>query len=461
MSISITVYSGFKKNINSLKVPTGGTTINATLKAPTSEMTPTFLLSGFNLSWNYIKWGDTYYYVHDIVIVSNTQAEYHCEKDVLATFRSDILSSSQFVTRNANTYQPYLADKAYPALNESVMDSALLSTWNAGIYNDGYYVVGIVNKDATGGIAYYALTASTFSTFMSYLFSDDWLDPNADISVEIQKELVNPFQYVASCMWFPLNLMSQGSAHAMSFGWWTPDNPYIYANQLDDSSRVVTMESTGNLPRHPQATSHGIAMNGSPYSRFALDCWCFGHIPIDPLPFVANSAVGLRIEVDLFTGAAILTITNSSGKIVNRMSNQFGVPIQISQFNQSIINPVANTVGAAASFVGGVVTGNIAGGVLSAASGVISAIESAMPQVQSMGAVGSKIAYQTTPTITGEFYKLPTLAPAKLGRPLMSQNTLSNLTGFTICEHVDLNSAACPEEKQKIIDFMTSGFFIE
>lgn len=461
MSISLTVYSGFKKNINSLKVPTGGTTINATLKTPVSEMLPTFIISGFNLSWNYIKWGSTYYYVDDIVIISNTQAEYHCEKDVLATFRSDILGSSQFVTRNANTYQPYIADKAYPALNEAVLDSTLLSTWSAAINTTGYYVIGVVNPSATGGVAYYALNETTFSTFMGYMFSDDWLDPNADISLEIQKELVNPFQYIASVMWFPLNLSGQGSAHAMSFGFWTPTNPFIYANQLSDSSRVVTLESTGNLPRHPQASTHGIAMNGSPYSRFALDCWCFGHIPIDPLPFVGNSAIGCRIDVDLYTGIAILTVTNSGGKIVTRMSNQFGVPIQIGQFSQSVVNPVANTIGAAASYVGGLVTGNVAGGILSAASGAISAIESAMPQVQSLGAIGSKIAYTRTPEITGEFYKLPTLAPAKLGRPLMSQNTLSSLTGFTMCDRVDLNTAACPEEKLKIIDFMTNGFFIE
>lgn len=458
MSISLTVYSGFKKNINSLKVPTGGTTINATLKTPVSEMLPTFIISGFDLSWNYIKWGSTYYYVDDIVVISNTQAEYHCEKDVLATFRSDILSSSQFVTRNANTYQPYLADKAYPALNESVLDRTVFGTWSVALNTTGTFIVGLVNPSATGGVAYYAMNSATFSSFMSKLFSDDWLDPNADISLEIQKELVNPFQYVASCMWFPLSVVGDGEN--LQFGWWMP-TPYLTVGRVSESNRVVVMESTGNMPRHPQASTHGIAMNGSPYSRFALDCWCFGHIPIDPLPFVGNSAIGLRIDVDLFTGAAILTVTESHGYIVTRVSNQFGVPVQISQFNQSIINPVANTVGAVGSYVGGLITGNVAGGVLSAASGVISAIESAMPQVQSMGAVGSKIAYSTTPTMTGEFYKLPTLAPAKLGRPLMSQNTLSSLTGFTMCDRVDLNTAACPEEKQKIIDFMTGGFFIE
>ena len=454
--MQITAFSGFSKKINSTKIPTGGTTVNVALKTPTSEMHPIFLISGFNLSWNYIHWGASYYYVDDIVIVSNTQAEYHCEKDVMATFRGDILSSSQFVTRNANTYQPYLADKAYPALNEAVLDSTSLSSWNSPINTTGTYVIGLVNPDSDTGVAYYSMGSGSFTSFMSYLFSDSWLDPDTDIGLELQKELINPFQYVASAMWFPLSIA--GSMAALKFGFWETTT---FAGKLSESDRVVTMETTGNLPRHPQSATHGIAMNGSPYSRFALDCWCFGHIPIDPLPFVQNSAVGLRIEVDLFTGAAILTVTNSNGKIVNRMSNQFGVPIQISQFNQSIVNPVANTVGAAASLVGGIVTGNVAGGTISATSGVISAIESAMPQVQTLGAIGSKIAYQTTPTITGEFYKLPTLAPARLGRPLMESRTLSGLSGFTMCDKVAIDTSACPEEKATIINNLTNGFYIE
>lgn len=456
--MQITVFSGFKKKINSTKIPTGGTTIDVALKSPTSEMRPVFLISSFDLSWNYIQWGASYYYVDDVVITSNTQAEFYCVKDVLATFRGDILSSSQFVTRNANTYQPYLADKAYPALNESELSRTVFSTWNSALNTTGTFIVGLVNPAATGGVAYYAMNTATFSSFMSKLFSDDWLDPNADISLEIQKELVNPFQYVASCMWFPLSVIGDGEN--LQFGWWMPQ-PYLTVGRVSENSRVVVMESTGNMPRHPQATTHGIAMNGSPYSRFALDCWCFGHIPIDPLPFVGNSAVGLRIDVDLFTGAGILTVTESHGYIVTRVSNQFGVPVQISQFNQSIVNPVANTVGAVGSYIAGHVTGNIANGVINAASGVISAIESAMPQVQSMGAVGSKIAYTTTPTVTGEFYKLPTLAPQKLGRPLMSQNTISSLTGFTMCDHVDLATNASPDEKREIIGYMTEGFFIE
>ena len=80
--MQITLYSGFSKRLNSLKVPTSGTDKNVVLKNPTSEMRPVFILTGYNLAWNYIKWGASYYYVDDIIILNKEQAEYHCEKDI-------------------------------------------------------------------------------------------------------------------------------------------------------------------------------------------------------------------------------------------------------------------------------------------------------------------------------------------------------------------------------------------
>ena len=101
--MQISVYSGFSKRINSTKQPTGGTTIDVALKTPCCVMSPTFRISGFDLSWDYIAWGSRYFYVDDITVETNDIALYHCKIDTMATFRGDILSSSQFVTRNANT----------------------------------------------------------------------------------------------------------------------------------------------------------------------------------------------------------------------------------------------------------------------------------------------------------------------------------------------------------------------
>ena len=165
--MQIEVYSNFKKNINSIKIPSSGATINVALKSPTSEKTPTFILNNFDLSWNYIKWGDVYYFVEDIIIINNNQAEYHCVKDVMATFRNDILSSVQLVSRNANKYQPQLADKLYPALNKSILTRSEVSTWDVSFSSSGCYVVGIINPDAQGGVAYYEFLPANFSNFMA------------------------------------------------------------------------------------------------------------------------------------------------------------------------------------------------------------------------------------------------------------------------------------------------------
>lgn len=457
--MQITAFSGFSKRINSTKRPTGGTAIDVALKTPCSVMTPTFRISGFNLAWDYIEWGSHYYYVDDVTIETNDIALYHCKLDSLATFRSDILSSTQLVSRNANTYQPLLADRKYPALNGVVMDSALISTWDSPINTTGTYVVGVVNEDANGGVQYYTFGASgnRFLAFMHYLFGESWLDGNIEeIPISIQKELINPFQYIVSCMWFPLSIA--GDDGLVKFGYWYSN---VQAGKLTDSTRTVTMESTATLPRHPQQISHGLAMNGAPYSEYCLDCWCFGRIPLDPQAFVQNNAIGFRIMIDLFTGAATLTVSNSTGKIVAKVSNQFGVPIQLSQITQSIVNPVASALSSGLSFVGGLVSGNVVGGIMGAASGAINAVETAFPQMQTSGAVGSKIAYQATPQITAKFYRLPTLAPQKVGRPLMEERTLSSLSGYTVCENVDLDTNASPDEKAEIISYMSNGFFIE
>lgn len=459
MSHTITFYSGFSKRHNSTKRPTGGSDVNVLLKNPCSVMTPSFTVNGFNTAWNYFKWGERYYYITDVVIEHNDIATIHGELDVLATFRSDILSSSQLVTRNANTYQPYLTDTKYPALNKATIARELISTWDSAINHTGTYVIGIVNGKAHGGVSYYSFGAggTNFQSFMTKLFGGDWLDPNPDISTEIQKELINPFQYIASCMWFPLTIAGDWDSD-VQFGYWSSG---VGAGLIAESDRTIVMESTATLPRHPQQTTHGIGMNGSPFTRYMLDCWCFGQIPIDPLPFVANNAIGFRIEVDVFTGQAVLTVTNANGGRVAKAAGNFGAPIQLTQVVQPVLAPIMSAVGAAGSMIAGMVTGNVAGGTVGAISGVGDAIKNAMPQMQTTGATGSKIAFSWTPQITAQFYEVPPLAPQKVGRPLMEQRTLSSLTGFTVCENIDLDTNASPDETSQIIDYMTKGFFIE
>lgn len=458
--MQITAFSGFSKRINSTKRPTGGTSIDVALKTPCSVMTPTFRISGFNLAWDYIEWGSRYYYVDDITIETNDIALYHCKLDTLATFRADILGSTQYVTRSASAYDPLVIDKAYPTLADAHVDSNNFSmSASTGV---GTYVVGIINDLAHGGVSYYTFGAggSGFSSFLQYMFSDAWLSDDPDISVEIQKELINPFQYVVSCNWFPFSIA--GNLASVKFGYWTSG---LSAGLLSESQRLFSTTGTVTLPRHPQATTHGTYMNGAPYTRHTIDVYSFGQIPLDPAPFVSNAGLTIDVIVDLFAASAELRITNSGGTFEKRYHSDFGVPIQLSQVNQKMIQSAMGVVaGAGAGAAAGAAltpVGAIVGGVLGAVAGVGSGVNNLFPQVQTAGSMGSKNAFIRTPFVQSEFYYCPSTAPAIIGRPLMAARTLSGLAGYTICENVDLNTNASPDEKAEIIQYMSNGFFIE
>ena len=447
MALTLEMYT-FSKKINSTKQPSGsGQSVSAVFKDNTSVVSPTFILSSFNTSWNYIKWGSRYYFVDDIVILSNNHAEYVCKTDVLATFKSEIGSSVQYVLRAASAYNPYALDMKYPAQASSILSNISLSS--LAVDSTGLYVLGVVGSGSTNTVTYYTMGATNFAQLMIALFDTSYLNAQ-DISVELQKELVNPFQYIVSCYWFPFTATQMaGDMAQIKFGWWDSG---VYGGKLAESQRVVSLEQTFELPRHPQAGTRGIYLNDAPYTRYMLNCYSFGSIPIDPAPFVANNAGAIEIDVDIFTGVAQMYVATQSSRLFTEIS-QFGVPIQINQ-------NTANVIGGALSLAGGLV-GVAYGNYVGAGQGILSAVESAFPQVQSKGANGSKVAFMQTPNIVASFRQLVEEDNAQIGRPLCQQKTISTLSGYILCEDADLDSAGTTSEKEQIIGYLNSGFYYE
>jgi hypothetical protein len=443
----IDVYSGFSKAINSTKQPTGGRSINVTLKEGCSVLNPIFILHGYSLADNYVKWGSRYYYIDDIVILHNEVAEYHCSTDALATYKSDIGGTAQYILRAANQYNPYVIDGKYPAQADTDVSDLLLN--GLAVNDTGIYVLGVVGGEATNTVSYYTMGASAFSSLMQALFDDTYLNA-ADISVELQKELVNPFQYIVSCYWYPFTTQQiAGDMAQIKFGWWDSG---VYGGLLSESQRIVTLEDTFSPPRHPQAATRGTYLNDSPYTRYTLNCYSFGSIPLSPSPFVDGEAGAIEIDVDVFTGIAQMYVSCSGGRLFTAIS-QFGVPIQINQ-------NTANIVGGALSLAGGLV-GLAYGNVVGAAQGVVSALSSAMPQVQSQGANGSKVAFMAIPNIVAEFRQIAEEDNITMGRPLCAPRNPSALGGYMECANVDLVTSASKAEKQEIISYMEGGFFYE
>lgn len=464
MSISVGFTTESKRE-NSTKQRTMSTTQNCLFKNGCSMLYPTLLLeldtdtfpeyTGFKIE-------NRYYNVTDIKSVRQNLFEISGEVDVLATYKTEIGNATEYVTRAAGAYNPYVIDTKYPAL----ADTDLVPHYFTGLSTDieGTYVVGIVGTatDNPSMVTYYAFNAYTFSELMLALFDDNYLDDTlTDITVELQKELVNPFQYIVSCNWYPIPytyFSSNGTLATVYFGWWKAQYSLegglntVVAIRIPEQLRVYSWEDTFVPPKHPQNATRGIYLNDVPYTRYTLNCYSFGSIPLNPSPFVDGDSGAIEIDCDVFTGTAQMYIACAGSRMLTAIS-QFGVPIQISQ---SAINYIGGMI-AAVSTGNSIRRGNIIG----ITSGIASAIEDLFPQIQSQGANGSKVAFLQTPNIVAEFRNIADEDNTTMGRPLCAPRQINTLSGFIQCENVDIQLACTTIERVKVIDFMEGGFFYE
>ena len=88
---------------------------------------------------------------------------------------------------------------------------------------NGYYVVGVINNDANsvGAVSYYVMTNTEFRAFSAKLLSStDYLGSISDISEQLTKVLFNPFSYISSCIWIPVQPPTSGNVTTIPVGWW-------------------------------------------------------------------------------------------------------------------------------------------------------------------------------------------------------------------------------------------------
>lgn len=454
MALTLEMFT-FSKKHNSTKQPSGsGATVSAVFKDNTSVVKPTFIIKGFNTSWNYIKWGNRYYFVDDIVIISNDHAEYVCSTDVLATFKSTIGASTQYVIRANSAYNLFIPDTKYPTRGENYITNVEFSNLHSSFVNGGSFVIGIVNgvSVANAGVSYYCLTPLEMSQLLQFMFGGTWLDAQ-DISVQLQKQLVNPFQYVDSLTWYPFDIPNSDVPFTPTniyFGFWDSG---VVGGLLDPANASKGFSESITIPSHSQV-SRGYYLNGYPYTRLMLECYTFGNIPVDSSCFTIDTQLTAGISVDFLTGMGKLTLrAGASAKLIYKQYAQLGVPMKISQVTQNLVGAAANVIGGAV----GIAYGNFVG----YAEGVLSGLSCLMPQLSTSGTNGTKAAFVTAPTLIISRQLLADEDKEQLGRPLCSPQQISSLSGFVLCENADLDSAGTATEKEQIVSFMNSGFYYE
>lgn len=486
-----TIYCGkIAKRKNSTYQPTGAelaTTFDVLLKSPTSLHTPTFTISAASFDFNYIKWGDRYYFVTDVVSRNNNLWEVSAVCDVLATFKSDIIASTQFVSYSSHKTSDWLADTRIPVQkNETVSKNS--STMNFLFNTTGFYVLSVVGEN---GCVTYACDQSHIEQLIqnvsqwrtsesqaidsglpvtSPVTVEEFLS-NLDYTVKATGVLGNAYSdapnCIRSCIWVPFfaNFFTGIGSQEIHLGAFptgvttfkckatpvTRDVPISIPWQFNDWRRSVCEEIYLYLPM-------------------------VGMVSIPSDEIINESSINVQWSATATDGCIAYKVTAGNQVIgtygANASANYaIGISQQASagEIVQSVISGAQKTVAAG---IAGKKTAGLGGAIAGTALGAVGAAydisDTAMTKHNScIGGIGGgagcgldldlecfSVAHPTSTS--------PASMVATMGYPTMQPMTLSTLSGYCECAnaHVAANGAES-QELDEIDAFLNGGFYIE
>lgn len=493
MSISARFYT-FSKKENSTATPTGGTSYNIVLKEPCSIIAPEILLECNNpsaLNYAYIASFNRYYWVTDWVSDHGLWSA-KLRVDPLASWKTDINSSYQFVDRAASKSNYHIIDPLYPMTVD--MDQTNIDiTFGLGNHkrpfmqssNDIKYVCAVTNGADSSDVnppprnleaTYYYLSTGQLFALTQYLLKEPtYFSLNADvISDNVAKTICNPLEYFGETYVLPFDYYKfapTGVAPvSCSFycGWWPidVDNAYLAMDHLAYTRKVLVARSNQIvIPSHPQAQAKGFYLNCAPYTQIQIFAGPFGFVTLDPFIAVNTPSFTFEIYSD-FKGNAELDIlyydTETQANILwKRLYANVAVPFSVSQLSSDYGKALSGVGSGIGSIASGLVKSDPFS-IISGAFNLVGSAASVMLPKHEGNATPPSIAYcMDNWYIQVEHHNITDIAINLKGAPLMEVNQLSDLNGFIQISDPVLDIAATADEINQIKTFMTGGMFLE
>lgn len=461
MAFTVTLYS-FSKKENSTAVPADGTVFACVLKHNSGILNPVITLdigTGSSPGYNYayIPAYGRYYFIDEWTWVENRLWSAQMSVDVLATYKSEIGSSSLYVTRCASVYDGTVVDDLYP-VTADVTEARSVLTMTKSV--TGSYVVGFFGADGgtTGMINIYSLTDAQFAALKSVLFNSDASDQTTflgkladEIGDNLSRSIINPMQYIAFCYWFPYNTAYGTAVNEIPCGYFKINVSGTLITGAN--ATALTNSGTVTLSKHPKAPTKGTYLNLYPYTRYCLFMHPYGAIDIDSSLLANETSIQVNEWIDFISGIGVLTVSRGSGGEIAHRTAQVGVSVPLSQSSMDILSLAGNVGLAAASVFYGdprVFIGSIG-----------NAAQSIKDQSMTMGSASGKAGFYIAPYLVSYHYDITDENITEHGRPLMQIRTISSLSGYIEVDHGDIATNGTAEENMMIKRYLEGGFYYE
>lgn len=476
MAIGVTLLSFNKRENSTLRPTTGqieaGTELDCLLLDDTSLMNPTFKfsLSGNPVGFNYcvVPSFERYFFINDWTYAQGFWYA-ACTCDVLASWKTEIGTGSHYVLRSASAYDGYISDSFYPAkIKETGIKQVAPNPMGWALGHS--YVVGIVGYAPNqysqfGSVTYYHMDTDALLAFVTYLMTnvDNWSDLSLEYSPGVQQALINPMQYIVSCICVPVPAPS-GSVTSLNFGYYTWPSPQGNITALQQPYAIDT-DTTINLTPHPQAATRGEYMNCSPFTEHILHYGPFGDIPLDPAALIDCTSITIEHMIDLVTGMARIIVygTERASNIIYNGTAKVGVDVNLSQTLKDPLAFTGNAVSGTIDLVSAIANGNPGAAAQSAWNTIENGTRLKYPHVSGIGNGGSYLGYFDIDNIylISKFLEAVDEDITENGRPLCQVKVINTLSGYAVCQNAECIISGTHDEAEKINGYLNSGFFWE
>lgn len=470
MAFTVKLFT-LKKRDNSTKRPSGTGTeaphiFNCILKQGSGILHPTISLNlgkteaPTDYNYAYISEFQRYYFIEEWYF-ENALWTASLKVDVLATYKNEIGNANLYVLRCYSAHNGDIIDTLYPAKAGCTFysDNSFNNPWGSNLT----YVMGVVSQDATcGSMTHYAMGRASFTAICQWLLSDVVTETNGfsvdDCTLELQRSLVEPLQFIKSCVLLPVAIGdTHGTTgeHVVVWGWETSEGGKI----LDENTAIVKTY-TFQLRKHPDSTARGNYVNSAPFTAITLTLPPFGVIDIDTSVTCNATELTVTVRIDQITGKGTLTV-KCNGIVLNRIEAQIGIPISMSSVTRDYLGAVSNIGGAIGGMVEGTLTSGIGGMITGGFSGIGNALKSLQARANTIGTTGAYGALLGDFRLNYQFFRPIDDDRVHNGRPLCEKRVLNTLSGYIIVQDGDVSINGTSTEDAQVRQYLETGFYYE
>lgn len=481
-------FGTFSKRRNSTKQPaTLSDQRTVRLKETTSVDHPTFILTGDQFDYNYAQWGSRYYFIEDIRSAHNGLTEVDCVLDVLATYKAEILASTQFVSYSSNMSSIWLPDSRIPLQRNATVAHAETSL-NFLFTDGGFYVLSAIGdgdgcktwvtdisniKKMINNISQWKDTVgNTIKSALPYANPQTDMQAYQNLTEAIIGTGVVGNAYtdapncIRSCIWVPffISFFTEGGGDTIKLGAFDTG-----AAAYECKTSPVTRSASITIPWQYSDWRRTVCEDVYLY----LPLVGMVNIPSDEI--VNESSITIEWSATATDGCIAYRITSGNQVIGTYGANcAVNYPIGISQ--QASAGEIVQTAfeGAHKTITAGLHAAHPLAGAATKADAIFTGIDAVYDTIDAAltrhntciggigGGAGTGLSlYAKCFTVAHPTVINPSDMIQTMGAPTMKPVMLSSCTGYCQCVNAHIDASAMASELDAIDSFLNSGFYIE